>query len=266
MHGLVGTYIESSIITAILYIIGGIVFLILPVFWEEIEKSLFIFPCMVCIAFYHLIKALTVYYPVYKETKNIHPKKAEEDNIYITKIRKTHHSVSKTTRRISFYTIYFRKGNEKGTYYYIPLELHNQELEKLKNQDICVSVYEGTKIIKSYSPKDGKAHISSRSLITKAKENTSGLWAEILEVLETGKFETLWSSDIVVEYCLLNVCGDMIDISLNNNGDVVCFNLDQDSIYVSYPQSNRDETAALSDFADIDALLSYMQKCADSIP
>ncbi len=95
-------------------------------------------------------------------------------------------------------------------------------------------------------------------------EKPKGLWGDVLTAFENGKFETMWSSDVSVEYCTLNIYGDMIDITLNKNGAAICFNMDKDSIFVCYPPSDKEETLPLSRFSDIDELFLYMQKCAGS--
>ncbi len=95
-------------------------------------------------------------------------------------------------------------------------------------------------------------------------EKPQGLWGDVLAAFENGKFETMWSSDVSVEYCSLNIDGDMIDITLDKNGAAICFNMDKDSIFVCYPPSDKEESLPLAHFSCIDELFSYMRKCADS--
>ncbi len=92
-----------------------------------------------------------------------------------------------------------------------------------------------------------------------------GLWGDILTAFENGKFETIWASDISVEYCSLDIDGEMIDITLDKNDRTICFNLDKDTIYVCYPPSDKDNTLRLSTFADWDALITYMKNCTEKI-
>ncbi len=99
-----------------------------------------------------------------------------------------------------------------------------------------------------------------------ADEKLQGLWGDILTALESGKFETIWTSDISVEYCTLDIDGEMIDITLDKNDITICFNIDKDSIYVCYLPSDRDDTVQLSHFADMNALFLYMKNCAETAP
>ncbi len=136
-------------------------------------------------------------------------------------------------------------------------------MTKLKKQQVFVNVYTGTKIIKSYPKENEKKDSQHQTLIKQAKANASGLWADVINAYENKQFETMWGSDISVEYCSMNQCGDMIDITIDNNGTIVCFNMDKDSIYISCPENDRDKTLELSTFPDFDSLIVYMKNCAE---
>ncbi|MGM9648291.1 MAG: hypothetical protein ACI3YH_09190 [Eubacteriales bacterium] len=94
-------------------------------------------------------------------------------------------------------------------------------------------------------------------------EKPNGLWGDIIVAFENRAFETVWDSEITVEYCTYDRDGDMIDLILRKNGTTVCFNIDQNSVYVCHPQNNKDETLPLAQFVNTEALFSYMRNCAD---
>lgn len=266
LQQIVGSDLNGELLTSALTAVAGAVSLFIGLGVKKTEEwfstPILTFAVMVGIAVLCAFKAWIVYYPIYRETKSIRPAEFEEKDIDITRIKKTHRLVYKSFV-VSAYTVYFRTEAEKGKYYFIPLARDEVSIEKLKKRRARVTVYRGTRVIKAYSEGKTGENEASRRLIRQAAEAADGLWTDIIETLESGRLETVWPSGTSVEYCSMNKTGDMIDITLERDGGTVCFNMDKDSIYICYPDSDREETQALSGFDGIEALLSYMQKCAE---
>lgn len=135
----------------------------------------------------------------------------------------------------------------------------------IHGEDFSVTIFARRSLIKKIDEKCNKHifDISKDQNEAHTDEKPQGLWGDILTAFESGKFETIWASDISVEYCSLDIGGEMIDITLDKNDRTICFNLDKDTIYVCYPPSDKDNTLRLSTFADWDALITYMKNCTE---
>ncbi len=138
----------------------------------------------------------------------------------------------------------------------------------IHGEDFSVTIFARRSLINKINEKCNKhiVAISEDQDEMPASEKPQGLWGNILTAFESGQFETIWTSDISVEYCSLDIDGEMIDITLDKNDMTICFNLDKDTIYVCYPPSDKDDTVQLSNFADMNALFLYMKNCAETAP
>ncbi len=153
LQGLIKSYFDRCVFVTLFSLAMAIITFIIALCFDKTtsQKVWVALSIWLLFASFSVIKAFTAYHPIYKETQKITPSDLYQEEIYIAKIKKTYHFVSKTLCRISVYTVVSINNGIKEKYYYIPIKLDDKDLEKLKKQKVYIQAYQGTKIIKSYS-------------------------------------------------------------------------------------------------------------------
>lgn len=97
--------------------------------------------------------------------------------------------------------------------------------------------------------------------VSKETQYPTGMWGDILRTFDNGTFETLWDTngDIDIYHCIFEE--NAIDIAIRIKNVEVCFNIDDSTIYMFYPDSDESKTTLLTEFRNIESLLQYMKAC-----
>ena len=84
-----------------------------------------------------------------------------------------------------------------------------------------------------------------------------GLFAEVWELFSSASAPAFFDEGITLTECLFREEDGMIDLFVTRNGQTISFNLDNETVFMS-DDSDADETVALTEFADPEALRARM--------
>ena len=90
----------------------------------------------------------------------------------------------------------------------------------------------------------------------------SGLWAEIWQAYENGAFEEQldeYTEISGMEWTFEENSVDMLDMTLVRNGYEICFNIDEDSLYMDAMDTGANTTTALAEIGTLDNLFAQIQ-------
>ena len=90
------------------------------------------------------------------------------------------------------------------------------------------------------------------------KSTRTGLLAEVWTLFESDSAPDFFEEEITMTECLFREEDDMMDIFVTRNGQTVCFNIDNDTVFMSDDDSDADETVDLSELADLSDLQARM--------
>ena len=90
------------------------------------------------------------------------------------------------------------------------------------------------------------------------KSTRTGLLAEVWTLFESDSAPDFFEEGITITECLFREEDDMMDIFVTRNGQTVCFNIDNDTVFMSDDDSDADETVDLSELADLSDLQARM--------
>ncbi len=81
-----------------------------------------------------------------------------------------------------------------------------------------------------------------------------GLFDEVWTLLESDSAPDFFEEGITITECIFREEDGMIDLVVTRNGQTVCFNIDNDTVFMSDNDSDADEMMELTEFADLSDL------------
>lgn len=87
-----------------------------------------------------------------------------------------------------------------------------------------------------------------------------GLFGEVWTLLESDSAPDFFDEGITITECIFREEDGMIDLIVTRNGQMVCFNIDEETVFMSDNDSDADETVELSecvDLADLQARMNH---------
>ena len=85
-----------------------------------------------------------------------------------------------------------------------------------------------------------------------------GLFAEIWNLFKSSDNPAFFDEGITLDDCLFREEDGMMDIFVTRSGRNICFNLDNETVFMSVDDSDADETVELAEFADFSDLQARM--------
>ncbi len=94
-------------------------------------------------------------------------------------------------------------------------------------------------------------------------EFSMSFWVDVISAFDDGKFEYTWDYGVELVSATRDFAGSEIDIILKKNDAEIAFNMDFDTIFTSYIDSEEDseeEAYEMSNFKDVSDLIRYMRR------